>query len=131
MNKDDEEVQAIVMATLGELLNIVGQVADMQTEEKAAQEIFDMCDLIAEYFQIERARAITAQHDDGSFTTRFETFTGQDDYNYDTEEPAPITSKPTPGHIRTKGKPKLRVIDCTTPLSDSEPTDEDLDNIED
>ena len=37
---------------------------------------------------------------------------------------------PIPGSIRTKGKPKLRVIDCTTPI-DIEPTDSDLNDIED
>ena len=132
---NEEEVHAIVMATLGEILNLCTGVADLQTEEKASDEIFDMCDLVAEYFQLERARAINTQHDDGTFTTKFETFVGADKHDYSDDAPTEaLKSKanvnPIPGSIRTKGKPKLRVIDCTTPI-DIEPTDSDLNDIED
>jgi len=133
MNKD-EETHLIVIAALGEILNIVGGVADLQTTDAASDEIFDMCDLVAEYFQIERARAITTQHDDGTFTTHFETFVGIDDHDYSDDAPketlkAKNNVVPIPGSIRTKGKPKLRVVDNHQPV-DIEPTDADLDDID-
>jgi|TARA_B110000977_G_scaffold56102_1_gene76386 hypothetical protein len=135
MSNKDEEVHATVMAALGELLNLVSGVADLQTTDAASDEIFDMCDLIAEYFQLERARAITTQHDDGTFTTHFETFVGIDTHDYSEDAPKEaIKSKasvaPITGSIRTKGKPKLRVVDNAAPL-DVEPTDSDLDDIDD
>ena len=134
----ETDVHAVVMAALGELLSMAGGVADMQTRDDSADEIYAMCDLVAEYFELERARAITTELDDGSFTTHFETFSGADDHDYEagptSAKPKLVANKnnvaPIVGSIRTKGKPKLRVVDCTTPL-DIEPTDSDLNDIED
>jgi hypothetical protein len=127
---DGNDVEQMVQAALGELLNIAASVAELQMTDEAAEEIYTICDLVAEYYQIERARAITEEHEDGSFTTRFETFTGGGDLHSDT--PAAKTKLPIPGSIRTAGKPKLRLIDCDIPpaanknKNDTEP-DEDED----
>ena len=116
---DNEEVARIVQAALGELLNIATQVAELQGTDESADEIYNLCDLIAEYYQIERVKAITEEHEDGSFTTRFETFTGSGEVHTNTQPPIP-------GHIRTRGKPKLRLVDIDTPVDldddDDEPT---------
>lgn len=99
-----EEIADIVQASLGELLNLASGVADLQTTDEAAEEIYAMCDLLAEYFQIERAIAVTEELPDGEgYITRFETVTGTPD--------TPANNKTIPGHIRTANKPKLRVID--------------------
>ena len=108
-----DEIDQIVLAAVGELLNIAASVAELQMTDEAAEEIYTICDLVAEYYQIERARAITEEHEDGSFTTRFETFTGGGDLHSDS--PAAKTRLPIPGSIRTAGKPKLRLIDCDIP----------------
>tara|TARA_B110000285_G_scaffold201801_1_gene236695 strand:- start:892 stop:1260 length:369 start_codon:yes stop_codon:yes gene_type:complete len=120
---NNEEVEAIVQAALGELLNIATQVAELQGSDECADEIYNICDLVAEYYQIERARAITEEHPDGSFTTRFETFTGSGDVHADGNSSHNLGS----GHIRTKGKPKLRLVDLNTPVDfeDDEDKDED------
>ena len=119
---NNEEVEAIVQAALGELLNIATQVAELQGSDECADEIYNICDLVAEYYQIERARAITEEHADGSFTTRFETFTGSGEMHSDTALPAPTN---IPGHIRTKGKPKLRLVDLNTPVDLDDLADDD------
>ena len=119
---EHEEVAAIVRAALGELLNIASQVAELQGTDESADEIYNICDLVAEYYQIERARAITEEHADGSFTTRFETFTGSGEMNTDAANNNAAT---IPGHIRTKGKPKLRLVDLNTPVDLDDLTDDD------
>ena len=98
----DEEVEQIVLVALQELLNIASGVADLQTTDEGAEDIYAMCDLVAEFYGIGRAKAIIEEHEDGSYTTRFEPF----------EEPEvnPRTVA-IPGHIRTKGRPKFRVVD--------------------
>lgn len=121
---DPDEIDQIVLAAVGELLNIAASVAELQTTDEAAEEIYTICDLVAEYYQIERVKAITEEHEDGSFTTRFETFTGGGAVHSDT--PAHKTRPPIPGSIRTAGKPKLRLIDCETPPQDDD-DDDDLD----
>ena len=118
---DENDVESVVRAALGELLNIAASVAELQTTDEAAEEIYSICDLVAEYYQIERARAITTEHEDGSFTTHFETFVGSGSMIEDATRPA------IPGSIRTKGKPKLRLIDCDTPLDINKDKDEDDD----
>jgi len=120
---ENEEVAAIVQAALGELLNIASQVAELQGTDEAADEIYNICDLVAEYYQIERARAITEEHADGSFTTRFETFTGSGDMHSDAAMTTPLA--PIPGHIRTRGKPKLRLVDLNTPVDLDDVADDD------
>jgi hypothetical protein len=119
---EHEEVAAIVRAALGELLNIASQVAELQGTDESADEIYNICDLVAEYYQIERARAITEEHADGSFTTRFETFTGSGEMNTDAANNNAAT---IPGHIRTKGKPKLRLVDLNTPVDLDDLADDD------
>ena len=106
MSKDitPEELEEVVSAALGELLNIAAGVAEQQYTDEGAESIYAICDLVAEYFQVERVKAITEEHDDGSFTTRFENFTGTGDVHS-------TSLAPTTGHIRTQGRPKLRLVD--------------------
>jgi hypothetical protein len=109
MSKDitPEELDEVVKAALGELLNIAAGVAEQQYTDEGAESIYAVCDLIAEYYELERVKAITEEHADGSFTTRFETFTGEGDIHTDT-----IRNEPTTGVIRINKRPKLRVVDA-------------------
>ena len=52
----NEEIQAAIQMAVGELLNIASIAADLQATDEAAEEIYSMCDLVAEYHGIERAR---------------------------------------------------------------------------
>jgi hypothetical protein len=117
-NVDPQDMDDIVQAALGELLNLAGGVAELQTTDEAAEEIYVMCDIIAEYYGIERAIAVTTENSDGSFTTHFE---GPD-------TPTPARTSSIPGHIRTLGKPKLRVKDKDSPVDDIEPVDPEDDH---
>lgn len=119
MHDDDddlspEELEAVIMAALTELLNIAAGVAELQATDESAEEIYAICDLVAEYYQIERSRVITEQNEDGSFTSRVENFVGSAER---LEEPEIVHERPRiPGSIRTQGKPYLRVIDKDVPL---------------
>jgi hypothetical protein len=116
---DENDVEMAVRAALEELLNIAASVADLQITDEAAEEIFAVCNLVAEYYQIERARAVTVEHEDGSFTTHFESFVGSDE-DFKSTSKNNANTVPIPGSIRTHGKPKLRLIDCDT-LADRKP----------
>lgn len=122
---NSDSVDQIIHAAIAELLILAASVAELQVSDDGAEEIYALCDLVAEHFQIERVKAITTEHEDGSYTTHFETFTGEGEVHSNLpRDPRP----PIPGSIRTKGKPKLRLIDCSTPLdlgTDAEDDDED------
>jgi hypothetical protein len=100
----NEEVQAAIQMAVGELLNIASIAADLQATDEAAEEIYSMCDLVAEYHGIERARIEVTENSDGSFTSRL-----KGEGSTHTEAPARTSS--IPGSIRTGGKLKFRVID--------------------
>lgn len=104
MNEDmsDEELQNIVHLALGELLNMASTVADLQTTDEAAEEVYALCDLVAAYYGIEQMRATVEEHEDGSYTTRLEPVHTQ------IERSKPKT---IPGHIRTRGRTNFRVSD--------------------
>jgi hypothetical protein len=111
----NEEIEDAVKAALGEILNIATIAGDMQRTDEAADDIYALCDLVAEYYQIERAQVLVEEHEDGSYTTRFEPL--------DSDLKIDVTKTPIPGHIRTKGRPKLRLVDSSTPVQDQdEPT---------
>jgi hypothetical protein len=46
---DGNDVEQMVQAALGELLNIAASVAELQMTDEAAEEIYTICDLVAEY----------------------------------------------------------------------------------
>lgn len=92
----DDEIQSAVLAAVNQLLNWSALVAELQTTDEAAEEVYSVCDLVAAYFNIERAEMITEENEDGSFTTRVR------------GEPSPPQHSRT-GVIRTKGRPKLRL----------------------
>ena len=100
----NEEVQAAIQMAVGELLNIASIAADLQGTDEAAEDIYTMCDLVAEYHGIERARIEVTENSDGSFTSRL-----KGEGSTHTEAPARTSS--IPGSIRTGGKLKFRVID--------------------
>lgn len=100
----DDEVQSAVLEAVNQLLNWAALVAELQTTDEAAEEVYLVCDLVAAYFNIERAELITEQNEDGSFTTRVK------------GDAAPQQrTTPSSGVIRTKGRPKLRLTGSSTP----------------
>ena len=102
----DDEVEQIVLEALQELLNIASSVAELQLTDESAEDIYAMCDLVAEFYGIGRAKAIIEEHEDGSYTTRFEPL----------EEPeVDAHAVAIPGSIRTKGRPKFRLMDNSKP----------------
>jgi len=100
----NEEIQAAIQMAVGELLNIASIAADLQATDEAAEEIYIMCDLVAEYHGIERARIEVTENSDGSVTSRLK---GEGV----THTEAPARTSSIPGSIRTGSKLKFRVID--------------------
>lgn len=125
-NEDEDiDVDAVVVAAIQELLAIAAGVADLQTTEQGADDIMNLCDIVAEYYQIERSRAVLTEHDDGSYTTSFELFVGGG--ALEREIPAPGLAKPRPsipGSIRTLGKIKFRLIDKESPPTSTDDDDD-------
>jgi len=100
----DEEVEQVVQAAVSDLLNIAAGVAELQTTDAAAEQIYAICDLVAEYMGVERAEISTVENPDGSYTTRINP----------NSTPAEESVTRATGSIRTAGKPKFRVIDKNT-----------------
>ena len=96
----DEEVQAMVLEAVSELLNIASIAADLQTTDEAAEEIYATCDLVAEYHGLQRAVIETEENPDGSITSRVR----------NPHSEVNTTSVPIPGSIRTRDL-KYRVVD--------------------
>ena len=111
---NDQEIEQLVQAALGNILNCAAQLADTQHSDEAAEDILAQCDLIAAYYGIPRDVAHVEQHDDGSYTTTFETVVPEIDF----------TPPKTKG-IQTRGKPKLRVVDGGA-TSDDEPKEPEV-----
>ncbi len=64
MAHQDDELELAVKDALGEVLNLAAQVAEMQMSEESRDEIYELLDLVAEHYGIERHEVkITA--DDG------------------------------------------------------------------
>lgn len=56
-NPDDltpEELEELARNCLAEVLNAAAQIAELQTDDAAYEEIYAMCDLVAAYYAIER-----------------------------------------------------------------------------
>jgi len=102
----DEELEHIVQAAVGELLNIAALAAELQTTDEAAEEIYTMCDLVAEYMGIQRALMDTVENPDGSYTTTVRT--------QESESENTTPREPIPGVIRTRNA-KFRVVDSSKP----------------
>lgn len=98
----DAQVHRTVMLAVGELLNIASIAAELQTTDEGADEIYNMCDLVAAYFEIERTEMVTEENEDGSFTVRPQAVP---------VSPVRTRTSNIPGVIRTMGKPKLRLVD--------------------
>lgn len=105
----DEEIDAIVQAAIGELLNIAACVAELQITDEAAEEIYSLCDLVAEYHGIERTEIIIEENQPQEPSSP-----AQEPSN-DNEPPVPI-----PGSIRTRNRPKFRVSDVNKPRNEEE-----------
>ena len=97
----DDEIHAAVMASVQELLNIAALAAELQATDESAEDIYNMCDLVAAYFGIQRAEMETIENSDGSWTTRV-------------VEPHHTQKPPLKGSIRTRGKPQYRIVDKDT-----------------
>lgn len=111
---DDDDIEEVVAACINELLNIAAGVAELQTTDAACEEIYQMCDVVAAYFNISRAEIETIENEDGSYTSRV-------------LEPDTVqTKKPYTASVRVSGKPKLRVVDKNTPPEDAQdPTEQE------
>jgi hypothetical protein len=112
------EIKLAVNMALGELLNIATIAADLQSTDEAADDIYAMCDLVAQYHGIERARIEVTENSDGSFTSRLQSEDG-------VAPTATASKKGIPGSIQTRGKLKYRVVDVDTTPDIDDLLDED------
>lgn len=110
---DPDNVESVVRYAIGDLLDLAAGVAELQYTKQGADDIWAMCDLIAEYYQIERSMTIRR---DGENGVEYETvtFVGTNPY-------ADYYDKPTDGEPPVFPGLNIRVIDAPRD-SNSEPT---------
>lgn len=120
-NLSREDLDNVIRAALGELLNLAAGVAELQTSDESAEEIYAVCDLIAEYYCIERAIPVTEEHEDGSYTTHFETYVGGGPDSIVMANAVPVDRSPS---IRTAKVPTRMTITDITDLLNSRKDDD-------
>lgn len=64
MANEYDDVNAAALFALGEVLNIASQIAEMQMDEQAKQDIYDLLDEVADYYGIERREITITDGDD-------------------------------------------------------------------
>jgi hypothetical protein len=108
---DPNDVESVVKYAVGDLLDIAAGVAELQGTKQGADDIWAMCDLIAEYFQIERTMMIRREDEEsGETTVESVTFTGTNPYaDYYTD----------PDEVPQLPGLKIRVIDADSDPKDS------------
>ena len=107
---DPNDVEGVVKYAVGDLLDIAAGVAELQGTKQGADDIWAMCDLIAEYFQIERTMVIRREDEDGETTVESVTFTGTNPY---------ADYYPDPDEVPQLPGLKIRVIDADLDSKDS------------
>ena len=108
---DPDNVEGVVRYAIGDLLDLAAGVAELQYTKQGADDIWAMCDLIAEYFQIERTMMIRREDEEsGETTVESVTFTGTNPYaDYYTD----------PDEVPQLPGLKIRVIDADSDPKDS------------
>ena len=109
---DPDDVEGVIKYAVGDLLDIAAGVAELQGDKQSADDIWAMCDLIAEYFQIERTMMIRKEDEDGEVILESVTFTGTNPYADYYPDPSTDVVPNLPGL-------KIRVIDAGSDPKDS------------
>lgn len=108
---DPDDVEGVIKYAVGDLLDIAAGVAELQGTKQSADDIWAMCDLIAEYFQIERTMVIRKEDETtGETTVESVTFTGTNPY---------ADYYPDPDEVPQLPGLKIRVIDADSDSKDS------------
>lgn len=108
---DPNDVEGVVKYAVGDLLDIAAGVAELQGTKQGADDIWAMCDLIAEYFQIERTMMIRREDEESGETfVESVTFTGTNPY---------ADYYPDPDEVPQLPGLKIRVIDADSDPKDS------------
>ena len=109
---DPDDVEGVIKYAVGDLLDIAAGVAELQGDKQSADDIWAMCDLIAEYFQIERTMMIRREDEDGEVILESVTFTGTNPHADYYPDPSTDVVPNLPGL-------KIRVIDADSDPKDS------------
>jgi bifunctional DNase/RNase len=83
MAHEDDELEAAAKVALGEALNLAAQIAEMQMNEEARVDIYQLLDTVAEYYGVERTEVIIDDDEDGTVIVRY---TRDDDDEDDTDD---------------------------------------------
>lgn len=107
---DPNDVEGVVKYAVGDLLDIAAGVAELQGTKQSADDIWAMCDLIAEYFQIERTMMIRKEDENGDVSVESVTFVGTNPH---------ADYYPDPDEVPQLPGLKIRVIDADSDPKDS------------
>ena len=64
MSNEHDDLEAAAINALGEVLNLAAQIAEMQMDEKARADIYELLDTVADHYGVERTE-IRIDDDDG------------------------------------------------------------------
>ena len=68
MAQEYEELDRAVKEALGEVLNLAAQIAEMQLNDDARKDIYDLLDTVADHFDIERTEIHMSEEEDDEGT---------------------------------------------------------------
>ena len=71
MSDDDNPEVPEITSVVEALLNLVGQVAELQLDDDSRETIYDMCDIVATHHGIPRFDAVMEPQEDGTVITRY------------------------------------------------------------
>lgn len=79
MAHEDDELEAAAKVALGETLNLAAQIAEMQMNDEARDDIYQLLDTVAEYYGVERTEVIIDDDEDGTVIVRYTRDDDEDD----------------------------------------------------
>jgi len=64
MSHEEQELAQAAKEALGEVLNLAAQIAEMQLNEEARQDIYDLLDTVADHYGVERTEIHLSEEED-------------------------------------------------------------------
>lgn len=80
MSNEYDELDRAAREALGEVLNLAAQIAEMQINEEARKDIYDLLDTVADHYGIERTEVQVSEEEDdeGNVIVRYNTVNSEE-----------------------------------------------------
>ncbi len=71
MSNEHDELEAAAINALGEVLNLAAQIAEMQMDEQARADIYELLDTVADHYGVERTEIRIDDDDNDTVIIRY------------------------------------------------------------